>query len=254
MWKFRGTRSEPEPVSWARRPRLGPNHVAHEPGVLVFRLRSRRHRTRGDGRVGKLPNYVVALAAVPDLDARPFGTRPFRSGCPRTCCGPDSAPAVVKISRNVDMSCILSVLPNLAPAVQRGGTYAGAFSLSTAAITGGWSLRKIDWRPFARDQPGRGGKAPRSRADGRSERSTSDHMAVIAASRGSDDSATDSTTRSICSLCPAFVDHGHSGRVDLMSPPFWLRFAAVALGQAVAHQLWCSHNNCSWCARAEVGV
>ncbi len=42
--------------------------------------------------------------------------------------------------------CQMSVLSNLAPAVQRGGTDAGGFSLSTAAITGGWSLRKIDWR------------------------------------------------------------------------------------------------------------
>jgi hypothetical protein len=69
-----------KPVSLARRTRLGPNRVAHKESNHVCQPRSRRPRTCRDGRVGITTEYVVARAAVPDLEARLFGTRPSPPG------------------------------------------------------------------------------------------------------------------------------------------------------------------------------
>jgi hypothetical protein len=62
--------------------------VEHEPGlpcippVRVVLIRVKMVR------LGSLPNYVVALTAVPDLGARPFSTRPPMPGAYATACGP----------------------------------------------------------------------------------------------------------------------------------------------------------------------
>jgi hypothetical protein len=46
-------------------------------GALACRPRSHRPHPYGDGRFGKTAEYVAGRAAVPDLQARPLGTRPF---------------------------------------------------------------------------------------------------------------------------------------------------------------------------------
>jgi hypothetical protein len=95
--------------SLARRPRLGPNRVAHEPSNLVCQPRSHRSRTCGDGRVGITTEFVVAWAAVPDLEARPFGTRPFLPGATHPAVVPFPPPdchAYVQDQRNRDLTAI----------------------------------------------------------------------------------------------------------------------------------------------------
>jgi hypothetical protein len=82
-----------EPVSLARRPRLGPDRVAQGRAVwCVDPVRVVLARVSVAG-LGSLPSSVVARAAVPGLGARLFGTRPFRSGATRLAVVPSSLAA-----------------------------------------------------------------------------------------------------------------------------------------------------------------
>jgi ABC-type multidrug transport system fused ATPase/permease subunit len=93
---FRGTQSEPELVSLARRIRLGPNRVAHKPSNLV------RHPARVVpahlelAGLGSVPIPGVARPAVPDLEARPFGTRPFLPGATQPAVVPFPPPTATQ--------------------------------------------------------------------------------------------------------------------------------------------------------------
>ena len=90
----------PELVSVARRPRLVPDHVVQGAGLwCVDAARVILGRMEMVG-LGQLPNDVGARAAVPDSDARPFGTRPLRSGAYGLAVVPIPPPRWFTISRN----------------------------------------------------------------------------------------------------------------------------------------------------------
>ncbi len=69
--------------AWRAVPGLGRTPVAAPTGSLVNSSRSRRPRTRRDGRVGETTDPGVARAAVPDAGARPLATETVTAGCPR---------------------------------------------------------------------------------------------------------------------------------------------------------------------------
>ena len=66
----------------------------------VCRVRSRRPRGCGCGRVGSLPNYVVAWAAVPGVGPGLFATSPFRPGATHPAVVPFLPRHSLKIGRS----------------------------------------------------------------------------------------------------------------------------------------------------------
>jgi hypothetical protein len=96
---FRGTRQEPEQVSLARRPRLGPNRVAHELGILVCQRRSRRRRTCGDGWVGIIAESRGCSGGRPRLGGTPVMDETVPAGCYATGGGPFPLPTATYASK-----------------------------------------------------------------------------------------------------------------------------------------------------------
>jgi hypothetical protein len=95
-------------VSLARRPRLGPDRVAHAPGGLLCRPSSRRPRTSGHGRLGITADHRCYSGGRPRLGRTPVRDEVVPSGCHATGCGCRRSHANSQDQRNRYMSPIFA--------------------------------------------------------------------------------------------------------------------------------------------------